>query len=406
MYKKYSGSIFLFFFIFFCVFAPFVLSLDAQTTADNAYKLKTVTIDAGHGGKDPGAPGKHTNEKDIVLAIALKAGQYIEQNCPGVKVIYTRKTDKFVDLIERAKIANNNHADLFISIHANGLTNPNVTGTESYVLGLHRAGENFEVAKRENSVIQLEDDYSTKYEGFNPNDPESYIIFSLMQNLYFEQSINLAALVQDQFREKAHRSDRGVKQAGLLVLAQTAMPGILIETGFISNPDEEKYLMSEQGQDYLASAIYRAFKSYKNIIESKNSFAIASKNGKALPTTDSIKEEKESNKPTDSITEKTPQEAIVPASSSVRFKVQIAASSKQIAIKSNTFKGLNDVTEYHVGNIYKYAVGGMQTFQEIIPYSRQIKERFPDAFIIAVKDDKIIPLDQALKETQNMSSNN
>jgi N-acetylmuramoyl-L-alanine amidase len=405
MYKKYSGPNFLFLFIFFCVFTRTIFPLDAQSN-NNGYKLKTVVIDAGHGGKDPGAPGKQTSEKDVVLAIALKAGQYIEENCKDVKVIYTRKTDRFVELIDRAKIANDNHADLFISVHANGLTNSNVSGTESYVLGLHRAGENFEVAKRENSVIQLEDDYTTKYEGFDPNNPESYIIFSLMQNLYFEQSVNLAALVQEQFREKAQRIDRGVKQEGLLVLAQTAMPGILIETGFVSNSGEEKYLMSEQGQDYLASAIYRAFKSYKNIIESKNSFAIASKVIKTSPIIDSVKEDKEDNGSTDSTTGKISDEVAVPVTSSVQFKVQVTASAKPIAIKSSFFKGLTDVSEYHVGSMYKYAVGNMPTFQEIIPYSRQIKERFPDAFIIAVKDDKIIPLDQALKETLNMSTNN
>jgi N-acetylmuramoyl-L-alanine amidase len=177
----------------------------------------------------------------VVLGIALRLGQYIENQMPEVRVIYTRKKDEFIPLHQRAEIANSNKADLFISIHANGNTNNLVTGTESLVLGLHRAGENFEVAKKENSVILLEDDYSTKYEGFDPNSPESYIIFSLMQNLYFEQSINMAALVQDQFRDRAQRKDRGVKQQGLLVLARTSMPGILVETGFITNPDEEQY---------------------------------------------------------------------------------------------------------------------------------------------------------------------
>ena len=224
--------------------------------------IKTVVIDAGHGGKDSGALGKFSMEKDVVLAIALKVGEYIEKNIDNVRVIYTRKEDVFIPLHERAEIANKNNADLFISIHANGIPDPALFGTETLVLGLHRANENFEVAKRENSVILLEDDYTTRYEGFDPNSPESYIIFSLMQNIYLEQSISFAKDVQDQFRDRVKRVDRGVKQQGLLVLAQTSMPGVLVETGFITNRDEEKFLNSEEGQDYLASAIYRAFKVY------------------------------------------------------------------------------------------------------------------------------------------------
>jgi N-acetylmuramoyl-L-alanine amidase len=372
-------------------------SLAAQDNG-TGYKLKTVVIDAGHGGKDPGSPGKLTYEKDVVLAIALKLGKLIETELTGVKVIYTRKTDEFIPLHQRADIANENKADLFISIHANGNPNSLVTGTETLVLGLHRAGENFEVAKKENSVILLEADYHTRYEGFDPNSPESYIIFSLMQNLYFEQSINMAALVEDQFRERAQRKDRGVKQQGLLVLAQTSMPGILIETGFITNPEEEKYLMSEEGQDVISSAIFRAFRDYKKVIESKSSFALASRNNKPSdPMGDS--------NATDSYTvESAPAKADIPLAK-VEFKVQIAASSKPIPPNSHTFKGLNGVTEYHVGDIYKYAVGSSPTFPEIISYSKQVKERFPDAFIIAVKNTDIIPLDQALLETQQKNTN-
>src|SRR5512133_4358695 len=235
MNKKYAGLSFPGIIIMLAIYS-FTFSLAAQDNG-NGYKLKTVVIDAGHGGKDPGSPGKLTFEKDVVLAIALKLGKLIETGLPGVKVIYTRKTDEFIPLHQRADIANVNKADLFISIHANGNPNSLVTGTETLVLGLHRAGENFEVAKRENSVILLESDYHTRYEGFDPNSPESYIIFSLMQNLYFEQSINMAALVQDQFREMVQRKDRGVKQQGLLVLARTSMPSLMVETGFVTNPE-------------------------------------------------------------------------------------------------------------------------------------------------------------------------
>jgi N-acetylmuramoyl-L-alanine amidase len=403
MNKKYSGLNFQLFFIFFCIFILITDTLAAQKN-ESDYRLKTIIIDAGHGGKDPGSPGKHTTEKEVALAIALKAGRYIEQQFGDVNVVYTRKTDDFVPLLRRAEIANDNKADLFISIHVNGAENNQVNGTESLVLGLHRAGENFEVAKKENSVILLEDDYNIKYAGFDPNDPESYIIFSLMQNLYFEQSINFAALVQEQFRERIQRKDRGVKQQGLLVLAQTAMPGILIETGFITNPDEEKYLMSEQGQDYIASAIFRAFRDYKSVIESRNSFASASRKEKPLSETDSMIEKGKTGD--DSLLSVLDEKPNAPVISPVEFKVQIAASSKPIAADANVFKGLSGVTEYHVGKIFKYAVGSSPTFQEIIPYSKQIKEHFPDAFVIAVKENKIIPLDQALKESQLTNTNN
>lgn len=370
---------------------------------DLEYKLKTVIIDPGHGGKDPGSLGKQSTEKEIVLAIALKAGKYIEENLPGVRVIYTRTKDEFVPLHERAEIANSNKADLFISIHANGNDNKQVTGTESLVLGLHRADENFEVAKKENSVILLEDDYSTKYEGFDPNVPESYIMISLMQNLYFEQSINFAGLVQEQFRDRAQRKDRGVKQQGLLVLARTSMPGILVETGFITSREEEIFLLSDEGQDYIASAIYRAFKNYKNLIETKTSFAIASKNEKlSTDTVNPIVETNSLPEAKDEITEEKPDSTSYPV---VEFKVQVIASSKQLSPGSHLFKGFNNVAEYKVGNMYKYAVGSARTFQDAVIYSKQVKEKFPDAFIIAVRDTRIIPLDQALIEPLKINTN-
>lgn len=392
MYKKYSG---LNFQCFILILLTITCCFSAVFAQDNGYRLKTVIIDPGHGGKDPGSLGKHTTEKEIVLGIALRAGKYIEEHCKDVKVIYTRKTDVFVPLMQRAEIANTNKADLFISIHANGSENKQVFGTESLVLGLHRAGENFEVAKKENAVIFLEDNYHTKYEGFDPNNPESYIIFSLMQNLYFEQSINFAALLQEQFRVRAQRKDRGVKQQGLLVLAQTAMPGILIESGFVTNPEEEIYLQSEEGQDYIASAIYRAFRDYKEIMETKTSMTAGIE--KENQTSDTMKGDTDTGN--DTTTEVVMEQPATEWTSPVEFKVQIAASTKSVALDSHAFKGLTGVKEYKVGNIYKYAVGSSRTFQEIIPFSKQIKEKFPDAFIIAVKEDKIIPLDQALKES-------
>jgi N-acetylmuramoyl-L-alanine amidase len=396
-----------------CLFlvSGFIISnSDSQYETVNGYKLKTVVIDAGHGGKDPGSVGKTGTEKEVVLAIALKLGQYIETWLPDVKVVYTRKTDEFIPLHQRADIANAHKADLFISIHANGNTNSLVMGTETLVLGLHRAGENFEVAKKENSVILLEDDYTSHYEGFDPNSPESYIIFSLMQNLYFEQSINFAANVQDQFRDRATRKDRGVKQQGLLVLARTSMPGVLVETGFVTNPEEEIYLLSEPGQEYIASAIFRAFRDYKNMMETKHSYIAGT-----IQDNDSNK----SRGPSDSLAyidlltapvrdtnnEVIVKPAIVEVNNPVVFKVQILASVKKISQHDALFKGHSDVQEYRVGKMYKYVIGGSTSCKEMIDYSRKIQNLFPGAFVIATKDSSIIPLDQALKETDHSTKN-
>jgi N-acetylmuramoyl-L-alanine amidase len=234
------------------------------------YRIKTVVLDAGHGGKDPGAIGKKAKEKDLALKITLKVGDYIKKYIPGVKVIYTREKDEFIELYKRAEIANKNNADVFISIHINSHKSSKPYGTATFVMGLNKSEENLEVAKKENSVILKEKDYKKNYKGFDPNSPESHIILTLLQNVHLEQSLNLAAKIQNQFKSRAGRKDMGVRQAGLVVLWNATMPAVLVETGFISNSAEEKYLMSDDGQSYLASAIYRAFKEYKNEIE-KNS---------------------------------------------------------------------------------------------------------------------------------------
>ena len=250
----------------------FSLTVNGQQSQDKNYNsVTTVVIDAGHGGKDPGTHGKHTKEKDLVLKVALKVGSYIEQYLPDVKVIYTRKDDRFLELYERANIANKAKADLFISIHANALpVKPTVHGTETYVMGLHTNEKNFNVAKRENSVILLEENHEEKYEGFDPNSPESYIMFSLTQNAYLDNSVLMANYVEKQFSERAGRRSLGVKQAGFQVLWNTYMPSVLVEIGYLTNPKEENQLNIEQVQDYIASGIYRAFKEYKNQLESIN----------------------------------------------------------------------------------------------------------------------------------------
>lgn len=223
-----------------------------------------VVIDAGHGGKDPGSIGSRVKEKDITLSIALKVGDYLKANVKNVDVAYTRKTDTLIALSDRAKIANKLEADLFVSIHANSVSNKAVYGTETYVMGLHKSNDNLEIAKLENAVILYEKDYKNEYSGFDPNSTESYIVLNLYQNAYLDMSLKLAEKVQKQFKDRAGRKDLGVKQAGFLVLWQTTMPCVLIEVGFISNKSEETFLMSQYGQDIIASAIYRAIRDYLN----------------------------------------------------------------------------------------------------------------------------------------------
>lgn len=228
----------------------------------HTYKIKTIVIDPGHGGHDSGCLGSSAKEKHVALAVSLKLGKMIEEKYPDVKVVYTRTTDVFVELHERADIANQNHADLFICVHCNSGP-PSAFGTETYVMGLHKTDDNLSVAKRENSSILLEKDYKTNYDGFDPNSPEANIIFTLYQNSYLTQSLKFASLVQQQFEEYGGRYNRGVKQAGFLVLYRTAMPSVLIEGGFLTNSTEERYMNSEKGQHTLATSIYRAFVEYK-----------------------------------------------------------------------------------------------------------------------------------------------
>lgn len=233
------------------------------------YKIKKICIDAGHGGKDPGCKGNKlkTKEKNVVLPIALKLGNYINDNLPDIEVIYTRKTDDFVELHERANIANRNKVDLFISIHCNSSPAKNIAGAETYLMGLAKTADNLEVSRRENEVISMESNFEKNYDGYDPNSAESNIIFSLYQNAFIDQSIKFASLVQKQFRERAGRISRGVKQENFLVIYKTAMPSVLIETGFLSNAKEEQFLSTDDGQAYIASAIYRAFKEYKQSLE-------------------------------------------------------------------------------------------------------------------------------------------
>jgi N-acetylmuramoyl-L-alanine amidase len=247
-----------------------------------SYKIRTVVIDPGHGGHDVGCLGTKTKEKDIALGISLKLGNYIEKNFTDIKVVYTRKTDVFVPLHERAAIANNSKADVFICIHCNSGPK-DAYGTETYVMGLHRSEENLNVAKRENASVLMEDNYKAKYDGFDPNSPEANIIFNLYQNAFLEQSLILASKIQKDFREQAGRNSRGVRQAGFLVLYKTTMPSVLVETGFLTNASEEKFMSTPQGQDYLASSLFRAFKEYKREVEGTVVHKAATESTKSKP---------------------------------------------------------------------------------------------------------------------------
>jgi N-acetylmuramoyl-L-alanine amidase len=345
-------------------------------------KTWIIVIDPGHGGKDPGALGSFEKEKNINLAIALKAGEYLEQNLSNVKVLYTRKEDVFVEVIERAAFANRNKADLFISIHANAISKKNIKGTETWIMGPAKDEQNLEVAMKENEVIQLEDDFTTKYEGFDPKSPESYIMFTVMQNIYKEQSTLLASDIQDQFRNRAGRNDLGVKQAGFLVLYMTTMPSVLIETGFLTNLEEEKFLTSGTGQDYIASAIYRACRSYINELE-KRSMVSQEINVIDAQPSDTVKEPISDS-----------------SSDIVTFAVQIASSVKRIEITPENFKGINNVREIFADNRYKYATGSFTDYQETVNYWRKIRGIIPDAFVIALQGNKVLPLEEAKKLIQ------
>jgi len=333
-------------------------------------KVRKVVIDAGHGGKDPGAVGKYSKEKDIALSIALKTGDYIQKNLPDVEVIYTRKTDVFIELHKRAQIANDLEADLFISIHCNANNSSKPYGTETYVMGLHKSQANLEVAKLENAAILKEEDYDDMYDGFDPSRDEDYITLTLFQNAYLESSLMLASNVQDQFRERAKLKDRGVWQAGFWVLYKTAMPGILVETGYLSNANDEKYLRSEDGQTYIASAIYRAFKEYKLQVEDPDNHA-------KMAITDG--------------------NAAASANQDIRFRVQFASSSREKS--TDKFKDVKNVKVYKHNGMFKYTSGNHTSYPEAIKLQNQLRnqKKYRDAFVVAFKNDERIDLEEAKK---------
>jgi len=367
-----------------------IVSVCAQTS-DKKLHIRTVVIDAGHGGHDPGAVGSKYKEKDIALAIALKLGKYIEDNLPDVKVVYTRKTDVFVELHKRAEIANKNKADLFISIHCNAAKNKAAYGSETFVMGLHRSQENLEVAKKENAAILLEDNYSEIYEGFDPNSPESNIIFSLFQNVYLDNSLLVAQKVQDQFKNRVGLEDRGVKQAGFWVLYKVAATGILIEVGFISNAKEEEFLGSEKGQNYIASAIFRAFRDFKYKIEGKPATNVE-------PQLDKINEIVLVNEPKEPEIIVHHEPETIQTETGIRYRVQFTTSSQSKSIDSKEFEALKDVKMYFLNGLYRYTSGDFSSPEEANAWRKKVQEKgFKDAFVVTFHNDKRISREEANK---------
>lgn len=331
---------------------------------ESGVRLRTVVIDPGHGGHDPGAIYGKMKEKDINLDLALRLGKRIGENYPEVKVVYTRSTDRFIELAERGNIANRNHADLFISIHVNSARNTTASGTETFVMGTDKSASNMEVCKRENSVILLEDDYSTTYEGFDPDNPESYIIFNLMQNAHFEQSIAFASLVQEQFAKNGPiRKSRGVRQAPLMVLWRTTMPSVLVEVGFLSNASDRSIMDQAANRQKMAEDIFRAFSSFKKGYDAGSSSAAF------YAAAPSPAEEEET----------------VGTAAGPHYEIQILAVSKKLKKGAPDLKGETAYQCRFINGMYKYSVGNFATKAEAERRLKEVRKKFSGAFVIAVE---------------------
>ncbi len=361
-------------------------------------KIRVVVLNAGHGGTDPGCHGNKFLEKEVALSITLKVGKYIEDNLKDVKVLYTRKTDVFVPLDEIASHANRNNADLFICIHCNASVNKQVYGSETYVMGLHKTKGNLEVAKRENAAILFEENYKKKYEGFDPNSDEANIIFNMYQNAFLDHSLNYASKVQNEFKKIKKLFDKGVKQAGFLVLWKTSMPSVLIETGFLTNPDEEKFLGSAKGQDEIAFAIYKAFKQYKAEIEGYDPGPESENRPKII---EAIPQAKEDSTVKDKAIEES--STVKPPTSptdndSLIFKIQIANSSSIKTLKPPKSATLKSYEVIQEGAMYKYYTGNFSTPDEAFNEQRKLrKEGFEDAFTVAFYQNKKITIKEAIE---------
>lgn len=388
-------------------------------TAFAANKRFTLVIDPGHGGHDAGARGAISMEKNINLTVALRFGKYVEQNMPEVRVIYTRKQDVFIPLHERANIANRANADLFISVHTNALPAGKVArGFETYTLGMHRAKDNLDVAMRENSVISMEKGFEQTYEGFDPKSSESYIIFEFIQGKNMERSVDLARMIQRSVCDSGCRPDKGVHQAGFLVLRETSMPSCLIELGFITTPDEERLLNDNAKVDDIAKGIYEAFAKYKNKYDRSVSvpYRAANRQESTLPkiVPDSYKEEAENRRVKKqepvrrtraSKTDDSDRKADTVASQSRNapkdapvFKLQIFVGNRNLRKGDAHFKGETEFDSFQEGNLVKYTLGASTNYNEIYRLRKEKMEKFPEAFIIAFKNGEKYDVNQAIRE--------
>lgn len=377
----------------------------------------TLVIDAGHGGHDAGALGSMSKEKDINLSVALAFGKYVERNQPDVKVVYTRKTDVFIPLKERANIANRAGADLFISVHTNALPAGKIArGFETYTLGMHRAKDNLDVAMRENSVISMEKGYQQTYQGFDPRSSESYIIFEFIQGKNMERSVELARLIQRSVCAGANRPNKGVHQAGFLVLRETSMPGCLIELGFITTPDEETLLNTASRVDDIARSIYQAFAQYKDKYDKGVSVPYRPTGDDATDVPSIVpsdfKEDKASVvvQPTTRAAVRTAaarkvEEKATPVAKQPRqvqdkpvFKVQILTSSRMLHAGDSHFKGETEIDSYQENGMVKYTIGASTNYNEIYRLRKSLLEKFPEAFIIAFKNGEKYDVSQAIRE--------
>ena len=363
-------------------------------------KTFTLVIDAGHGGHDAGAVGAISKEKNINLNVALAFGRLVEANCPDVNVVYTRKTDIFIPLNERANIANRHKADLFISVHTNALPKGRIArGFEVYTLGMHRAADNLAVAKRENAVISLEKNYKQRYQGFDPNSSESYIMFEFIQDRNMSKSVELAKMIQKEACASAGRNNMGVHQAGFLVLRATSMPSCLIELGFITTPDQERYLNSKDGINRLARGIYNAFAKYKNKYNTGLSVPYIEETEQVMPEMAQTVEEPQPVKVVQEV-EETPAPAPVQDETLGMpvFKVQVLASSRPLPAGNSQFKGMTGFESYVEDNLVKYTYGASTDFNKISRMRQHLLDKFPQAFIIAFRDGVKMDVREAVRE--------
>lgn len=390
----------------------FLITQGLVVAAQN--KKFTLVIDAGHGGHDAGALGASSKEKNINLNVALAFGNYVERNCPDVKVVYTRKTDVFVTLHERANIANRHKADLFVSIHTNALpAGKQARGLETYTLGMNRANENFDVAKRENAVILYEKDYEQHYEGFDPNSSESYIMFEFMQDKNMAQSVDLAKMVQKRACSSANRQNKGVKQAGFLVLRETSMPSCLIELGFITTPQEEQQLNTRECIDALGYGIFQAFVDYRNKYDKTIIVPFEAPERQVMENQaqERVQKESEGGKTQTAEQEKdnvarseskkvneVPEQKPATDSEAPIFKIQVLTSTTLIRQGDKRLKGLDGVDYYKDGGIYKYTIGASANYNEIYRLRKTMVGKFPQAFIIAFKGGQRTDVVEAIKE--------